>query len=191
MQGPEQGRPHPVQARCSARLDAFVSPEAPQTEAQRSGFGLERRSGGMSELCPQGKAKDMQPATTLSRYGLGARPGRQLLRLRADPGWPAAVPGLCPSASESVPPACLSYTLLIVTLRLFATFACPYPFCPFGTFPPDRGNRPFDSGHERPGLWPVLVRILRSGPGSLLTTAPRFSVALPPRTAARRRRPRR
>ena len=27
---------------------------------------------------------------------------------------------------------------LSVSLRLTA----PYPFCPFGTFPPDRGNRP-------------------------------------------------
>ena len=59
----------------------------------------------------------MESATTLSRCGLGARPGRQLLRLRADPVRPAAVPGLCPSAPESVSPVRLSSALLVVTLR--------------------------------------------------------------------------
>ena len=41
---------------------------------------------------------------SLSRCGLGAWPGRQLLRLRANPVRPMAVPGLCPSAPESVSP---------------------------------------------------------------------------------------
>ena len=43
---------------------------------------------------------------------LGARPGRQLLRLRANPVRPMAVPGLCPSAPESVSPVRLSSALL-------------------------------------------------------------------------------
>ena len=49
---------------------------------------------------------------------------------------------------------------------------------PFGLrpFPPDRGNRPFGSGHKHPGLRPFLVCIPRSGPSALLTTAPRFWV---------------
>ena len=54
----------------------------------------------------------------LSRCGLGPRPGRQLLRLRADPVPLTAGPGLCPSAPESVSPACLSSALLFVTLRI-------------------------------------------------------------------------
>ena len=29
--------------------------------------------------------------------------------------------------------------------------AGPYPLCPFGTFPPDRGNRPLDKGSRPPG----------------------------------------
>ena len=33
-----------------------------------------------------------------------------------------------------------------VSLRLTS----PYPFCPFGTFPPDRGNRPLDKGSRPP-----------------------------------------
>ena len=49
---------------------------------------------------------------------------------------------------------------------------------PFGLlpFPPDRGNRPSDSGHKHPGLRPFLVCIPRFGPSALLTTAPRFWV---------------
>ena len=31
-------------------------------------------------------------------------------------------------------------------IRLAALGTCPYPFCPFGTFPPDRGNRPKGEG---------------------------------------------
>ena len=37
---------------------------------------------------------------------------------------------------------------------------------------------PCDSGHERSGFRPSLVRLPRSGPGSLLTTAPRFGITL-------------
>ena len=48
---------------------------------------------------------------TVSRCGLGARTGRQLLRLRADPARPPAVPGLCPSAPESVSPVRLPSAL--------------------------------------------------------------------------------
>ena len=33
-----------------------------------------------------------------------------------------------------------------------ATRGCPYPFCPCGTFPPDRGNRPCDSEHKHSGF---------------------------------------
>ncbi len=57
------------------------------------------------------------PRFFLSRCGLGARPGRQLLRLRADPVRPAAVPGLCPSAPESVSPVRLPSALLITRRR--------------------------------------------------------------------------
>ena len=53
----------------------------------------------------------------LSRCGLGPRPGRQLLRLRADPVPLTAGPGLCPSAPESVSPACLSSALLYAWTR--------------------------------------------------------------------------
>ena len=33
----------------------------------------------------------------------------------------------------------------------------PYPFCPFGTFPPDRGNRPLEGE-------PRIVRTLQAFP---------------------------
>ena len=48
----------------------------------------------------------------LSCCGLGAWPGRQLLRLRANPCRPMAVPGLCPSAPECASPMRLSFALL-------------------------------------------------------------------------------
>ena len=57
------------------------------------------------------------PRFFLSRCGLGARPGRQLLRLRADPVRPLAVPGLCPSAPESVSPVRLPSALLLISPR--------------------------------------------------------------------------
>ena len=52
------------------------------------------------------------PRFSLSRCGLGAQPGRQLLRLRADPVPPLAAPGLCPSAPQSVSPVRISSALL-------------------------------------------------------------------------------
>ena len=45
-------------------------------KAQRSGFCGERSRSGMDELSPRAEAKDMELAATLSRFGLGAWPGR-------------------------------------------------------------------------------------------------------------------
>ena len=58
-----------------------------------------------------------------------------------------------------------------------ATRGCPYPFCPCGTFPPDRGNRPCGSEHNHSGFWPSLVSVPHSGPSALLRTPPRFSLS--------------
>lgn len=147
-----------------------------------------------SEVSPR-----LRTSYLLSCCGLGAWPGQQLLRLRANPARPAVVPGLCPSAPECASPMRLSFALLVVMLRIgraagslslrlrtqtvglcppwfasvapfqaplhaypshfllscycgYATRGYPYPFCPFGTFPPDRGNRPSDSGYTQSRL---------------------------------------
>ena len=101
------------------------------------------------------------PRFFLSRCGLGARPGRQLLRLRADPVRPAAVPGLCPSAPEPVSPVRLPSALLLVTLRRLRD-----------------ARLPSDSEHKHSGFQPSLVCIPRSSPSALLRTPPRFFLAL-------------
>ena len=79
-----------------------------------------------STLRDHAAARSRPARFLLSRCGLGARPGRQLLRLRADPVRPAAVPGLCPSAPESVSPVRLSSALLVVTLRRLRNARLPY-----------------------------------------------------------------
>ena len=58
-----------------------------------------------------------------------------------------------------------------------ATRGCPYPFCPCGTFPPDRGNRPSNSERKRSGFQPSLVCVPHSGPSALLRTPPRLTVS--------------
>ena len=83
--------------------------------------------------------RSIETASEISRIvrictGQTASPGGSWLReAQTDEGQYA--PNICTAASIVLPdphPA------------LRAT--CPYPFCPFGTFPPDRGNRPPGEG---------------------------------------------
>ena len=44
----------------------------------------------------------------------------------------------------------------------------PYPLCPFGTFPPDRGNRPFAQGSLYGGaIWQCIQKGSRAAAASL------------------------
>ena len=80
--------------------------------------------------------------------------------------------GLWPSLGSAHPfPTYLPYApILRASLSRCggcATRGCPYPFCPCGTFPPDRGNRPCGSEHNHSGFWPSLVSVPHSGPSAL------------------------
>ena len=58
-----------------------------------------------------------------------------------------------PSGLRSAPRSLLAFGHFpIPSVSLCST--SPYPFCPFGTFPPDRGSRPFTRGPGRRGHTP-------------------------------------
>ncbi len=83
--------------RCSRRLRAPIGAPA---EAQRSGFGGERRGSEMAELSAKLEAKDMELAPTLSR----CEPARTLARFHSASAWsgaalpPCARPRSAPSS---------------------------------------------------------------------------------------------
>ena len=64
-------------------------------------------------------------------------------------------PQISPRAAQCAAPTDL--------IRLAALGTCPYPFCPFGTFPPDRGNRPKGEGFEIVPALPFRGRCPRRG----------------------------
>ena len=64
-------------------------------------------------------------------------------------------PQISPRAAQCAAPTDL--------IRLAALGTCPYPFCPFGTFPPDRGNRPKGEGFEIAPAFPFRGRCPRRG----------------------------
>ena len=66
-------------------------------------------------------------------------------------------PQISPRAAQCAAPTDL--------IRLAALGTCPYPFCPFGTFPPDRGNRPKGEGFEIVPAFPFRGRCPRRGGG--------------------------
>ena len=88
--------------------------------------------------------------------GAGPRPARPVLRgaKAARPGGRALQSVLQRAGGHTGPSLQLKRTTLITGSVPLIRLACgqpPYPFCPFGIFPPDRGNKPSPLGEGLAG----------------------------------------